>query len=43
MNRMTDDDLRAVTPLIHSHVNPYGIFELDMQKRLPFGEYKIAA
>ena len=22
------------TPLIHSHVNPYGSFELDMKKRL---------
>jgi TnpA family transposase len=33
--RMTPDDLRALTPLIYAHVNPYGTFELDMQKRLP--------
>ena len=33
--RMADEDFRAVTPLIHSHVNPYGSFELDMAKRLP--------
>lgn len=33
--RMADEDFRALTPLIHSHVNPYGTFELDMDKRLP--------
>lgn len=32
--RLQDEDLRALTPLIHSHVNPYGSFELDMAKRL---------
>ncbi len=35
MARMADEDFRALTPLIHSHVNPYGTFELDMKKRLP--------
>ena len=35
MDRMTDEDFRALSPLIHSHVNPYGSFELDMEKRLP--------
>ncbi len=35
MARMADEDFRALTPLIHSHVNPYGTFELDMRKRLP--------
>lgn len=34
MARMADEDFRALTPLIHSHVNPYGTFELDMKKRL---------
>ncbi|MEE9149494.1 MAG: Tn3 family transposase [Candidatus Tectomicrobia bacterium] len=33
--RMTPDDLRALTPLIYAHINPYGTFELDMQKRMP--------
>ena len=33
--RMADEDFRALTPLINSHVNPYGTFELDMEKRLP--------
>ena len=32
---MADGDFRALTPLIHSHVDPYGTFELDMKKRLP--------
>ena len=38
MGRMADEDFRALTPLIHSHVNPYGSFELDMKKRLPLDE-----
>jgi TnpA family transposase len=32
--RMTDVDLRALTPLVYAHVNPYGVFELDMDERL---------
>jgi len=34
-DEMTDDDYRALTPLIYSHVNPYGEFDMDMSKRLP--------
>jgi Tn3 transposase DDE domain len=34
LDRMTPDDWRALTPLIYAHINPYGTFELDMQKRL---------
>ena len=37
-NRMGQDDLRALTPLIHGHVNPYGSFKLDMKKRLALAE-----
>ena len=33
--RMKPDDLCALTPLIYAHINPYGKFDLDMQKRLP--------
>ncbi len=33
--RLTATDLRALTPLIWEHVNPYGRFELDMSTRLP--------
>jgi len=34
MERMAEEDRRALTPLIHAHVTPYGSFELDMNKRL---------
>lgn len=34
MQRMTDDDFRALSPLMYTHMNPYGSFELDMDKRL---------
>lgn len=33
-NRLTKEDMRALTPLIYSHINPYGNFELDMGKRI---------
>ena len=32
------EDFKALTPLIYAHVNPYGIFELDMNTRLPIDE-----
>ena len=31
---MTPEDFRALTPLIYTHVNPYGTFKLDMNDRL---------
>lgn len=31
---LTPEDLRGLTPLIFSHVNPYGAFELDMNRRI---------
>ncbi len=37
-SRMKLEDFRALTPLIYAHVNPYGIFELDMNTRLPIDE-----
>jgi Tn3 transposase DDE domain len=30
-NRLTPEDLRALTPLIYGHISPYGTFLLDMQ------------
>lgn len=33
-NRLTFEDKRALTPLMHSHINPYGFFFLDMNQRL---------
>jgi hypothetical protein len=32
--RMTEVDLRALSPLVYAHVNPYGLFELNMDERL---------
>ena len=33
-SRLAPEDLRALTPLIYEHVNPYGSFELDLSSRL---------
>lgn len=33
-NRLEIEDLRALSPLIYAHVNPYGRFELNMSTRL---------
>jgi hypothetical protein len=35
MDRMTAEDFRALSPLVYSHMNPYGTFDLDMATRLP--------
>ena len=32
--RLTPRDLQAITPLIFGHVNPYGLFKLDMKERI---------
>ena len=32
--RLTDADLRGLTPLFWSNINPYGTFHLDMDTRL---------
>lgn len=36
-NKLTPEDKRALTPLIHAHINPYGLFPLDLYKRLIIG------
>jgi hypothetical protein len=30
--RLTAEDLRALTPLFHGHINPYGQFALDLAR-----------
>ena len=35
MARMGPDERRGLTPLAWGHVNPYGLFRLDMAARLP--------
>ena len=32
--KLTEVDKRAITPLIFSHVNPYGTFKLDLKERI---------
>jgi len=34
MATLQPEDLRALTPLIYSHINPYGRFHLDLNERL---------
>jgi TnpA family transposase len=34
MQKMGPVELRALTPLIYAHVNPYGVFRLNMAERL---------
>ncbi len=41
--RMTPEDLRALTPLIYTHVTPYGMFRLDMSKRLDIDAVRATA
>jgi TnpA family transposase len=33
-DRLTEEDRRALTPLLWGHINPYGLFQLDMNTRL---------
>lgn len=35
LKKMTQEDFRALTPLFYTHVNPYGTFKLNMNKRIP--------
>jgi hypothetical protein len=40
--KMTPEDLCGLSPLLYTHVNPYGIFELDMGHRLPIEAKAVA-
>lgn len=42
-NLMKAEDFRALSPLIYAHINPYGVFDLDMSTRLPIEEMRMAA
>jgi len=43
MAGMTTDDLRGLTPLIYTHVNPYGTFSMDLAERLALDPAEEAA
>jgi len=34
LSKITIEDKRAITPLLHEHINPYGVFVLDLNSRL---------
>lgn len=34
IEKMTQEDLRALSPLIYNHITPYGRFEVDLDQRL---------
>jgi hypothetical protein len=38
IDRMTEADWRALTPLFYVHINPYGRFNLDMEQRIPLAQ-----
>ena len=40
--RITPEDHRALTPAIHSHINPYGRLTADLSRRIDF-EQRVAA
>lgn len=42
-NLMQPEDFRALSPLIYAHINPYGVFDLDMSTRLSIEELPMAA
>ena len=42
LERMTPEDHRALTPAIHSHINPYGRLTADLSRRIDF-EQRVAA
>jgi hypothetical protein len=35
--RLSPEDYRGLTPLIYLHINPYGRFEVDLDKRIDIG------
>jgi hypothetical protein len=41
--KMKQEDWRALTPLIYSHVNPYGLFRLDMEERMHIEDEAVSA
>ena len=43
MAGMTTDDLCGLTPLIYTHVNPYGTFSLNLAERLALDTEEEAA
>lgn len=43
IDKLTIEDKRALTPLIYEHINPYGLFPLNLETRLPYINYSEVA
>jgi hypothetical protein len=43
LQKMKQEDWRALTPLIYRHVNPYGLFRLDMHERMQIEDEEVSA
>jgi TnpA family transposase len=43
VQKMKQEDWRTLTPLIYSHVNPYGMFRLDMNERMRIEDEEVSA
>ena len=41
-DKMAPEDFRALSTLVYHHISPYGLFDLDMEERLPI-EWPAAA
>jgi TnpA family transposase len=39
LERMTNRDLAALSPLLTQHINPYGRFELNMETRIALASW----
>ena len=33
ISRLSIEDLRALSPLFYEHINPYGVFEIDLNRQ----------
>lgn len=40
--RLTSEDKRAITPLFYEHINPYGLFLIDLNHRIPLNKFEAA-
>ena len=38
VRRLSDRDLQGLSPLFYLHINPYGRFDVDLDKRIDFGK-----
>jgi hypothetical protein len=42
LSRLTAEDHRGLTPVIHTHINPYGRLIADLNRRIDFEQRRAA-